>query len=231
MKKSELTQLTQIIEHLVAKEIRKQLPTVIAETFQKMMGNKQVVTEQRQPTHQPIQEQVELEEDKDMMMKASLKELFSGTPVMRTAQTQPQQQKVFTKNPVINQILNETTNDLRQRDRMGGGIMGYSPTLNMIPGFNPASATGVGQMMEEDPGFLKNIPTMPGASAVTLPVGTPPMLREGQESNHAPLSALPEGLSALDVSSHIPDPNVKEALTRNYSEMMKLIDKKRGKKV
>ena len=225
MKKSEFTQLTQIIEHLVAKEIRKQLPTLIAETFQNMMGKK-IVNEQKQPIRQPIQEKIEVP-DEEINLKTSLKELFAGTSVMKTNQTQHQQQKVFTKNPVLNQILNETTNDLRQRDRMGGGALGYSPALAMVPGFSPMSTTGAGQMMEEEPALLKNIPMMPGASSMSIPIEKPPMLAEGQESSHAPLSTLPEGLSALDVRNHIPDPNVKEALTRNYSEMMKLIDSKR----
>ena len=45
MKKSELTQLTQIIEVLVQREIKKQLPKLIGEVFQNMVG-KSMVTEQ-----------------------------------------------------------------------------------------------------------------------------------------------------------------------------------------
>jgi len=209
MKKSELTQLTQIIEHLVAREVRKQLPSIIAETFQNMMG-KSVVTE-RIAEIQPIQEEVELQENKigeePSDFKASLRELFAGTPVMRTPAPpeQVRQPRKYAKDPILNQILNETKSDLRDRERLVGAAAfqgGYSPSLNMVPGFNPDVAS--------------------------IPISTPPPLIEGQVSNHAPMAALPEGTSVLDLKQHAPAA-VKGALTRNYSQMMKLIDKKRGK--
>jgi hypothetical protein len=56
------------------------------------------------------------------------------------------------------------------------------------------------------------------------------VLVEGQESSHAPLSALPNGVSVLDVARQGAVPTtVTNALTRNYSQMLKLIDKKKGK--
>lgn len=239
MKKSELTQLTQIIEHIVAKEVRKQLPTIIAETFQNMMG-KSVVTEQRQPTS-VIQEQVEPQEfaEQPEDFKASLRELFAGTPVMKKpdpAQPQARPMHNFTKDPKLNAILNETVSDLRDRERLVGAAAfqgGYSPTLNMIPGFNPnaANAAMITETEAPDPSFMRNAPSM-GRSmpAASIPIGRPPMLVEGQTSTHAPLSALPEGVSALDVVKHVATPpEIKHALTRNYSQMMKLIDKKKGK--
>jgi len=230
MKKSELTQLTQIIEHIVAKEVRKQLPTIIAETFQNMMG-KSVVTEQRTPAP-VIQEQIEPQEfaEQPEDFKASLRELFAGTPVMRKSETsQPQARPIhqFAKDPKLNAILNETVSDLRDRERLVGAAAfqgGYSPTLNMIPGFNPNAANSA-MMMEAEapaPAFMRNAPS--------IPIGRPPVLVEGQTSNHAPLSALPDGVSALDVVKHVATPpEIKHALTRNYSQMMKLIDKKKGK--
>jgi len=226
MKKSELTQLTQIIEHIVAKEVRKQLPSIIAETFHNMMG-KSVVTERRAAPVEVIKEQVEPQEveveEQATDFKTSLRELFAGTPVMKS-HSQPQQAKQpkqYTKNPVLNQILNETTSDLRDRERLVGAAAfqgGYSPSLNMVPGFNPSAAMPV-ENVSEDPSFMKNVP-----------ISRPPVLIEGQTSTHAPLAALPEGISALDVVKHVQTaPEVKQALTRNYSQMMKLIDKKRGK--
>jgi hypothetical protein len=218
MKKSELTHM---IKEIVAEEVRKELPQAIAEVFSNFMGNKTVVSEQK-PIRSEINEEVE---NPTIDMKASLRELFAGTNVMKTPspQAQPRQVKQFTKNPVLNQILNETTPDLRDRERLVGAAAfqgGYSPALAMVPGFNP-NAVPSGDVMEE-PDFAKHIPVMPG--------GRPAPLVEGQESSHAPLSSIPNGVSALDVVKHIPAaPEVKKALTRNYSQMMKLIDKKRGK--
>jgi hypothetical protein len=225
MKKSELNQLTQIIEHLVAKEIRKQLPTIIAETFKNMMG-KPVVTNQRQPV-QSIQEQIEepvIEEQQDF--KASLRELFAGTPVMsqqQVPQAGPRPMRQLAKDPVLNQILNETVSDLGARERMVGAAAfqgGYSPSLAMVPGFNPGAAASQPMMDDSEISFARNMPSMP--------VGRPPQLVEGQESMHIPMEAIPQGASVLDFKQHAPAA-VAGALTRNYSQMMKLIDKKRGK--
>jgi len=98
---------------------------------------------------------------------------------------------------------------------------GYSPSLNMIPGFDPSATANMG-MVEESPSFSSNVPTMPGMPGTPIP-------RPLVETLHAPLEALPQGLSVLDLARHVPAPAVKHALTRNYSQMMKLIDKKQGK--
>src|SRR5512137_2756862 len=130
MKKSELTQLTQVIEHLVRKEVRKQLPGIIAETFQNMMGGRQPVVEHvaSSPRKEYIGEEVEQPPQQDPDdFKMSMKELFAGaTPTGVKVpdpmyQQAPQQPKHYTNNPMINQILNETTSDFRQRERMVGG--------------------------------------------------------------------------------------------------------------
>jgi hypothetical protein len=234
MKKSELTQLTQIIEVLVAKEVRKQLPAIIAETFQNMMGKKTIVTEQKQPSKTSLKAQLD-ELDEEVTpddFKASLKELFNGPPITKQPEmSQPTRApRHFTNNPVLNQILNETTPDLRARERMMGAAAfqgGYSPTLDMIPGFDPRQAVMADMGTVEEPSFSKNMPTMPGASSI--PISRPPVLMEGQESTHAPMEAVPQGLSVLDLAREVPAPAVQHALTRNYSQMMKLIDKKKGK--
>lgn len=228
MKKSEFTQLTLIIEHMVAREVKKQLPTIMTEVFQNMMG-KQVVTEIKQST-KPILEESMMDEQSDF--NTSLKELFSKSPPTRVSQEDPiqiveqHQTKFYTKDPKINAILNETTSDLRQRERLVGAAAfqgGYSPSLSMVPGFDPSSEQSI-MPSSEEPSFSRNIPT--------IPIKRPPVLREGQESNHVPLSELPEGSSVLDVVSHIPAPAaVKQALTKNYSQMMKLIDKKKSGKI
>lgn len=242
MKKSELSQITQLIELIVAKEVRKQLPTIIAETFQNMMGNP-VVSESQKPIAHPLQKQsieenIESEDDnqdEQVNLKASLRELFAGTSVMQS-QPQTRQPRQFTKNPIFNQILNETVPDLRAREGLAG-IAAFQG------GYNPAAVSMTAPMMpmEEgpEPAFMRNVPSMgmprhaPSAAqmhAPSVPVGKPPVLVEGQESSHAPLSALPEGVSALDVARHGAAPaTVTNALTRNYSQMLKLIDKKKGK--
>ena len=151
----------------------------------------------------PIQEKIEpqiLEDPIDF--KQSLRELFAGTPVMRTPQSdiQDRQPKQYTKNPVLNAVLNETVSDLHDRERLVGAAAfagGYSPSVSMLQETTPTKST---------------------------------VLVEGQESSHVPLSSLPEGTSVLDVVKHVPTtPGIKHALTRDYSQMMKLIDKKRGK--
>jgi hypothetical protein len=238
MKKSELLQLTQIIEHIVAKEVRKQLPAIIAETFQNMMG-KSVVTEQKRLPEPDIEEEIEsaktVEKGSSTKLKASLRELFAGTPVMKIPpeQSQTKQSKKYTKDPVLNQILNETVSDLKQRESMVGMAAfqgGYSLTLNMVPGFDPNAA----MMMEEpseEPSYMKGVPSLtpPSRRIAPMPMARPPVFVEEQESNHAPLSVLPEGVSVLDVVKQVPPSPATQALTQNYSQMMKLIDQKKKK--
>jgi hypothetical protein len=219
MKKSELTQLTQLIEALVAKEVRKQLPVIIAETFQNMMG-KSVVTEQRQPA--PVATAAEEELD----LKASLREMFAGaTPTAPVAArpAAPAPMRQLCKDPVLNKILNETT-PLRAHERNMGSMPAFLSqyqTAAMQAGVsmpNPAEMSAA--MAEGEPEFAKRMPA--------LPVGTPPVLREGQESSHQPMAAIPDGVSALDVARQVPlAAPVAQALTRNYSQMMKIIDKKK----
>lgn len=212
MKKQELKVLTEVIEHIVVREVRKQLPIIIAETFQSMVG-KRVVTEQKSAPH-ALQEQIEPNGatigDDPPNFKASLRELFAGTTVMKTPlpENQPKQLRQFTKNPILNQILNETTPDLRQREGMVGMAAfqgGYSPTT---PGITSESSE-MTIPNEPDPSFVKNMPTLPTNTQRSRP-------QVFQEGVIAPTS-IPAGVPAA----------VKGALTRNYSQMMKLIDKKK----
>jgi len=215
MKKSELTQLTQIIEHIVAKEIRKQLPSLLAEVFQNKIGNL-VVNEQAAHPPSAAVKPTTLTENKEEVinLKASLRELFDGTPVMENpvVEQPPPTTKQYTKNPIYNQILNETRGDLRDRERIVGAAAfqgGYSPALTMLPEFGQPEAN-------------INIPPIASTRA--------PTLVEGQTSTHAPMSTIPEGVSVLDIVNNVKTArSVKKALTRNYSQMMKLIDKKKGK--
>lgn len=225
MKKSELTQLTQVIEHLVRKEVRKQLPTIIAETFQNMMG-KQIVTEQRQQPAQMVEEQ-NVPQDEEINLKASLREMFAGTTVMGdTAPSgQPRAPRHFTNNPVLNQILNETTPDLRQREGMVGMAAmagGYQSALG------PMAAPMMPMENTPEPAFMRNVPPPPMGGHAPMPMQRPSSTIMSE--SHIPMAEIPQGVSALDVARQVPLAQpVAQALTKNYSQMMKLIDKKRGK--
>ncbi len=221
MKKSELTQITQLIEHLVTKEVRKQLPTIIAETFQNMMG-KSVVTEERQPIAKSTRD---VTNDDELELKTSLKDMFSGVKSIPPTVAPVKAQRQLAKDPLLNAVLNETSG-LRQYERNMGGMPAFLNQYqqNAVAGGMPSPAEMGHAMAEGEPAFTRGMPS--------LPVGSPPVLREGQESSHAPMAAIPEGVSVLDVARQVPlDKPVAHALTRNYSQMMKLIDKKKSGKL
>jgi hypothetical protein len=202
MKKSELTQLTQVIEHLVAREVRKQLPGLIAEIYRNP-ANKPIIAEKVVAADPLISEEATPDD-----FKASLRELFAGaTPTHPVAAPAP---KHYTKDPILNQVLNETKGDLRSREGMGG-------IAAMLAGY------GNSPVMAE-------MPTVGDMSSI---IGSqePVVLQEGQESSHAPLSTIPQGISVLDVARQVPMAKpVAQALTKNYSALMKAIDnKKQGK--
>jgi len=235
MKKSELIQLTQIIEQLVRKEIKKQLPGIIAETFQNMMGkpSQSIVEQNTEKEH--INEAVEHKSSESLDdFKLSMRELFAGaSPVtkqkLETGELpSPKPMRQYTKNPVINQILNETTPDLRARERMVG-LAAYQGGYN--PGIPSMASVGVGEMMPEAeiPAFARNMPSMP-SKLPSIPISQPAVLQEGQESTHVPLSAIPEGISALDIAkAGVAPPAVTEALT-NYDHMRKVLAQSKRRK-
>ena len=224
MKKSELNVLTNIIEQLVRKEVRKQLPSIIAETFQNMMG-KRVVTEQRQSEPHEVYEQNSPQEDA-LNLKASLREMFAGTAVMNESAPPsiPRAPKQYARDPILNKILNETTSDLRMREGMVGMAAlagGYNST------FQPVTSAPMMSMEDTpDPAFMRNVPppTM-GGHASPMPLSRPHILSE----SNIPMSDIPHGVSALDIARQVPLAQpVAHALTKNYSQMMKLIAKKKG---
>ena len=144
MKKSELTQLTQIIEVLVTREIRKQLPILIGEAFQNMTGKSRIVEHVQSVRKDYVGREVDLPTvPKDPHeFRASLKELFVGsTPVTRAeleegVQLPPPRAMIqYAKDPALNRVLNETTPDLKTREHMSGMAAfqgGYNP--GMPPG-------------------------------------------------------------------------------------------------
>ena len=233
MKKSELTQLTQLVELLVEREVKKQLPKLIGEVFKNIAG-KSMVTEHivhSAPVRKNyVGKEVEHNVPKDPHeFRASLKELFAGaTPVTRAeleegvAPPPPRKTIQYAKDPILNQILNETTPDLRQRER-STGMAAFHGGYN--PGAPPAAAiVGAGEMMPEAemPTFARGMPNMP-----TLPVAQPAAIIR---DDHVPLASVPEGVSALDVArAGITTPAVTEALT-NYDRMKKILEASKGKR-
>jgi hypothetical protein len=195
MKKNELTH---IIKEIVAEEIRRELPNAIAEVFQNFLGQKSVVNERvSPPAPKPDPE------DEEISLRSSLKEMFAGTRVMTPPQATAGP-KNFTKNPVLNEILNQTRPfSPQERTGMGGGMAALMA----------ANQTGM---------------SVPMGTPMAMPSMAPVSQAQLLNDSHIPLSDLPQNVSVMDVAQHAP-PVVAQALTRNYSQMMKLIDKKKGK--
>jgi hypothetical protein len=227
MKKSELTQLTQLIEVLVTRELRKQLPKLIGEVFQNMAG-KSIVSENIQPARKDyIAKEVDtptIPKDTNEF-RSSLKELFSNsTPVTRSDleeglhSEQPRAMKQYTKDPILNKVLNETVPDLKSRERMTG-LAAFQGGYN--PGMPPAAAVvGAGEMMPQSelPSFSKG--------QLTPSQQSPSVIQE----NHIPAGSIPEGISALDVAkAGIIPPLVTEALTK-YDRMRKILEASKGRR-
>jgi len=171
------------------------------------------------PSQVEIPDEVPTEIDEMSSLKSQLTEMFNnGTPVKRNAQPQASvpPAKQFTSNPVLNEVLNQTrpfNSSERMAMRAGGGAgLAMSPAVAIaaagFQGSSPAQAvTGVGEMMpEEEVGFMRNIPTMPGANSpvlTELPVHAQSGLREGQEGGSAPLEGMQID-SALDLKIILP---------------------------
>jgi hypothetical protein len=86
--------LLKAIQILIKEELKEQLPALIKESVQKEV--KRILTEGKQPV-QPKNTGLS-------MAKAMLED----EPIMESAASKPAPTKQFSKNPMINQILNET---------------------------------------------------------------------------------------------------------------------------
>jgi len=191
MKKSELNQLVELIECLVSREIKKQLPSIINEI--KKSGS--IVESAPLPT-----------KNNDVSLKASLKEMFeSGNPVENTmAPAAPKKQ--FVKDPMLNQILNETASDLRTRESS------MSPVAAFIEQYrNPM--VPVQGMMTTSEEFSENVTAMPSNPLPSRPV---PIVADS--------ISLPQGSSVIDIAPVI-SPGLSKIFNRNYSSTLKAMDK------
>jgi hypothetical protein len=226
MKKSELTQLTQLVELLVEREVKKQLPKLIGEVFQSMAGRAMVTEHVSGPSERKdyIAKEIEAATIKKdpHEFRASLKELFTGaTPVTRTeleTGTAPRQIRQLAKDPVLNEILNNTVG-LRAYEKAKG--MGVYAAMDQPAMMAPPAmqATGVGEMMTE-----AEMPTFARGEAPMVPVSAP-----STSDGHAVMAALPEGLSALDVAKAVTPPAVANAMT-DFSRMRKVLEMSKGKR-
>jgi hypothetical protein len=211
MKKNELTY---IIQQLVAEEIRKQLPGALTEVLTNFRGKKSMVTEK--VVHKP---NTTVEED----FRASLREMFDGDGEIineRVAPQHPRQAKTFTKNPIFNNILNETLPfSSQQRTGAAGGMAA------MMDAQRAAAAQHSSPIMidESSPSYTYGMPDM---GSLMNPTGQE--ISTSMIDSKIPMGNLGENISVMDVKQHVPLV-VQQALTKNYSKMMQLIDKKRGK--
>lgn len=226
------SELTHIIKQIVAEEIRKELPNAIAEVFANVMGQNQQITERVAPRHAPRVSRSPVQpepQDEELTMKQSLREMFAGTPVMRP-KTQSTEPRKFAKDPKINEILNQTR-PFSAQERTGAslGMAAMMAAAQDMPMAMPMASPAM-PLMEADtdePAFLRNVPSMmPSHHAASI--AAPSSQTELMRDDHVPLSDLPEGVSVHDVKQYAP-PVVAEALTRDYSQFMKLVDKKKGK--
>ncbi len=239
MKKDELVK---VIRAIVKQEIKKELPNALAQWFaQTMMGRPTTVGQSRTPEqyigqalpHKPSAEEMPQQQseevDETALLKEQLREMFNGdAPVQRAQPQAPQQpKKQYTNNPLLNEVLNQTrpfNGSERMAMRVGGG--GVSPGVMMAAaGYDTPpepSTTGVGQMMENnDLGFMRNVPGMPGAD---LPMLTSP---PAGQAGAIPMEALGT-LSALDIKNHpaVPE-NIRNILSRDYRSLVRAMDKKK----
>ena len=201
MKKSELTQLTQLIEMLVTKEVRKQLPKLIGEVFTNMSGKAMVTENTRTEEVQRIAPRPEHHE-----FKASLKDLFAGSAPVTRAELEegvrpppPRAMKNYAKDPILNQILNETTSDLRTRE---------GPMAALASGFGPTSQIDMGQIVQ------------PVSQATMLQEGHAPLSNIPDGVSVLDVAKMGGGVIAAPVQ---------EALT-NYDRMKKILEASKGKR-
>jgi hypothetical protein len=109
--------LLKAIQILIKEELKEQLPALIKESVQKEV--KRLLSEGKQPV-------VKTQSTGISMAKAMMEE----EPIVESFQQKQAPQKQFSKNPIINQILNETRGGIPQGDggfrtmNFGQGDMG-----------------------------------------------------------------------------------------------------------
>ena len=125
--------LLKAIQILIKEELKEQLPALIKESVQKEV--KRLLSEGRQPV-QPKNTGLSM-----------AKAMMEDEPIQESVQQKVAPQKTFSKNPMINQILNETRGGIPQGDggyrtmNFGQGDMG-----SLVGGTALAEKMGYGEM-------------------------------------------------------------------------------------
>jgi hypothetical protein len=126
--------LLKAIQILIKEELKEQLPALIKESVQKEV--KRLLSEGKQPV--PKRESTGISMAKAMM---------EDEPIQESVQQKVTPQKQFSKNPIINQILNETRGGIPQGD---GGFrtmnFGQSDMGSLVGGTALAEKMGYGEM-------------------------------------------------------------------------------------
>jgi hypothetical protein len=102
--------LLKAIQILIKEELKEQLPALIKESVQKEV--KRLLSEGRQPV-QPKNTGLSM-----------AKAMMEDEPIQESVQQKVAPQKTFSKNPMINQILNETRGGIPQGDGGMGSLVG-----------------------------------------------------------------------------------------------------------
>lgn len=194
-------QLLTLVRQIVREEIQRELPNALAKVFKKLMVGKS--NSEENPSPKSVQKEPE-----DNFSTKSLKEMFeSEEPLEEQIQQRPVIKK-FTSNPVLNEVLNQTT-PFSGRDRFAmsanGGGMAAAMMASSQMGIDTSeyNETGIGQMMDE--------------SETSVPSAMP--IRA---------ETLPENISALDVKNHPGVPkSISKILNRDYRSLVKAMDKKK----
>jgi len=145
------------IRKIILEELRAQLPIIVESVITSIQ--KSAPQNNSPEEKKPIQESI-----KNNKYIGNLLETLDETDdITPSSPAPPQQQttKKYTSNPILNAILNETTNDLRSRERMAGinpigaGLDGEFSTLTSA----------------EDPGAtLNETPQLRSPTTITQPV-------------------------------------------------------------
>lgn len=236
------TDLIRVIREIVRQEIKKELPVALSQVFTQMMNGAHEGSVSSPTPIRPSKKTLEpapkeAEEDDMSSLRSQLQEMFNGEAPVRRPQPRPSQ-KQFTKNPVLNEILNQTrpfnsSEKMALRTGGGGGLSMMAPSVALAAsqlGTSIETTPGVGEMMtDNDLGFMRNVPGMPGSDVPMLTELPTNSMRvsDGQTGGSAPMEVLGEA-SALDVKNHpaLPD-SIKSILNRDYRALVRAMDKKK----
>jgi len=244
MKKGDLIK---IIREIVRQEIKKELPNALAQMFSSIADRNRpdtdiTNTECHIDNHSKTSEkssELSEETERAALLREQLRDMFNdeGGSIKNVARPQippqyaPMPKKQFTKDPILNDVLNQTR-PFNQNERMAMGVGGMSPSVMMAAdnsGYtsqtnNQIPMTGTGQLMDEkELGFLSKIPGMPGSDA---PFVTEPLTQHKMQSS----ISIPDSgeVSALDLKNNPALPkNIRNILTRDYRSLVRAMDKKK----